>query len=119
MFEPSWTFWTGSRREHGNGLLHPSLWVLPSPDRFRVTLNGINLECFPKGGIVARNLEPVLNVSPGKLIWFRRIQMGLSTNGRMSMTKRCVFYGIGIENDSGRFGIRLYENGRVEQGLEK
>lgn len=117
MFEPPWTFELGDVRKSGVGLLHPPLWSLPCADTFSVRLNGTQLVCRPKGGAISQNLQPVVNVSPGKLIWFRRVQMELSTDSRRTQ-KRCVFYGIGIENASGRFGCRLYVDGRVEQGLE-
>jgi len=123
MFEPNWTFELGATVQQGAGLLYPPLWSLTDADLFSVRLNGTQLVCRPKTGEILKNLQPVLSVSPGKLIWFRRMQikmeagsMGESTNRQMP--SHCVFYGLGIENASGRFGCRLYEDGRVEQGLE-
>ncbi len=117
MFEPSWTFELGQTLKQGTGLIHPSLWKLQDCDLFSVRLNGTQLACRPKQGGISCNLVKVMDISPGKLIWFRRIQIELSTDGR-PREKRCVFYGLGIENASGQFGCRLYEDGRVEQGLE-
>lgn len=117
MFEPSWTFELGQTEQSGVGLLHPPLWKLPDVDVFSVRLNGTQLVCRPSKGEITQNLLPVMTVSPGKLVWFRRVQMELSTDSR-GARKRCVFYGLGIENASGKFGCRLYEDGRVEQGLE-
>jgi len=116
MFEPNWTFELGATAQTGVGLIYPPLWKGGNPDLFSVRLNGTQLICRPKTGEIIYNLQPSLNVSPGNLLWFRRIQMELSTNVS-TPRKRCVFYGLGIENESGRFGCRLYEDGRVEQGL--
>jgi len=118
MFDPTWTFELGDTAQHGAGLLYPSLWNLPDADMFSVRLKGTQLVCRPKTGEIRHNFQPILSVSPGKLIWFRRVQMELSTNGVGTPNKRCVFYGLGIKNQSGRFGCRLYEDGRVEQGME-
>lgn len=117
MFEPEWTFKLGQSAQQGVGLLYPLVWKLPYADVFSVRLNGTQLVCRPKQGQISQNLQPVMQVSPGKLIWSRRIQMELSTNSRGAL-KRCLFYRLGIENASGQFGIRIYEDGRVEQGLE-
>lgn len=104
----------GDTAVHGQGLLHKALWPLwGSFDLFSVKINGTQIIALPKQGKIVRNLITEHEVSPGKLIWFRTIQLIISPD---SINRNCACYGIGIENGE-RHGLRLFSDGRVEKGL--
>jgi hypothetical protein len=111
--EPSWTLQIGEQQYRGTGLLHKPLW--PSSDQFdsfSVVQGGNQLVVLPKEGRILNNLTTALQVAPGKLIWFRRMQIIIGG----SVSRACALYGIGIENIS-RNGFRLFTDGRIERGL--
>lgn len=83
-------------------------------DLFSATINGTQMIVLPKEGKIMQNLRTLWEGARGTLIWFRRMQMEF---GRGAPKRDCIFYGIGIETEEKRIGYRLYEDGRVEEGL--
>ncbi len=114
-FDPLWELRIEDNQYHGRGLLHKPLWSLAGFfESFSVVVNRTQLIALPKQGKIVRNLAAPILCEPGKLIWFRRMQMIF--DGRAPTTS-CACYGIGIQIDDKRIGYRIFPDGRVKEGI--
>jgi hypothetical protein len=114
IFEPLWELKIDDKVYRGKGLLHKTLWAsADSFSSFSVTINQTRITALPKEGRIVLNPAVPLVCKPGKLVWFRRMQMIV---GEKSTQRVCACYGLGIENGE-RHGFRLLHNGEVMEGL--
>ena len=108
-----WEVERGRGIEYGKGLL-------PEPQDnvnfFKVCLGDSSVSVFPKAGYIALDGTIKLAAFPNaKLIWFRRMEFGLSTHDVNHFRPDCLWYGVGLQSGDSRIGYRLFADGRIEQ----
>jgi hypothetical protein len=107
-FEPFWEASYALTVQRGKGLL-------PAASRanlmsFTVVVPGGSITVFPWTGKVTVDHNQVAQVSPGELVWNRRMEMELATTDTNADGKaRCIFYSLGI----GAELIRIFEDGSI------
>jgi len=113
---PSWTLNIGDREIRGTGNLHKTLWPeVKNFDTFSVLLGTTHLVVRPKAGRILKNLFPEFQGIPGELVWFRIMQMAFEEG--KSVTRYCPCFGAGIKTHEGRYGVKVFPDGRVERGI--
>lgn len=118
IFEPLWRCRYGIFEHYGGGGLG-ELWEKePEIQSMEVKTPSFSVTVKPRTGEILTDSLVSLKTKPGKLIWFRQMYFEINTHDRNERSNtRCNFYGIGIENESGRVGYRLFEDGRLTLGI--
>lgn len=69
-------------------------------------------------GKVSVNGSTVALKGPSKLVWFRRMTAQIGTHDKNeTCSPQCDFYGIGVENESGRFGFHITPDEQLREGI--
>ncbi len=107
-FEPNWIAFRGGVKTEGKGLLQGPPDTV---EKFVVKCGGFDITVEPKKGLVWLDTSPAASGTPGKLVWKRRMQFQMQSNGDNNTNgmAQCLHYIIGIDGDT----FRLFENGRV------
>lgn len=83
-------------------------------ERFTVVLPQVHIKVIPKLGTVMLNSKIAFQTRPGKLLWFRRMEMSYGTRDTtIECSAQPVFYGAGIENADGQHFVKIFEDGTV------
>lgn len=118
-----WQAKIGAIIQTGRGLLSPALKLrLTEIEEFKVAVGNLIAGAYPQRGEIhlANTLVCKCDCrTPHKLIWFWRMEKTLSSgpdknNGAFSF----VCYGLGLECDQNKFGVRFLSDGSVQPGLE-
>jgi hypothetical protein len=114
-FEPLWRAYFGPFTEAGQGLIPKAMKLVV--EHLDVYLPGLVVRASPADGTVTMGEVSAISTQPGKLLWFRRMEMQIGTHDTNADGKaQAQFYGLGIENDSGRHYVRILADGKVLDG---
>jgi len=87
-------------------------------ESFSVRNAGYEIEVFPALGLIKSANAIILKTEPGKLVWQRQMEAQIGsfyTNERSPL--KCNFYEIGIINESGKHGFKIFEDGKLVSGI--
>jgi len=122
LFQFPWRAKAGEVTEQGFGLLSPRMKALPV-DEFEVALGNLVAAAYPMRGEVHLDHKKVLECPcrrRHKLIWFSRMSITLQGGGRDQNTGPASFecFGLGLECEDNKFGVRFMRDGSVKSGLD-
>lgn len=120
-FLPPWRVKIGPLQQTGRGLLEQPLGSQRElVDSFMVFLGDVTVDINPPSGQIHFGTQLMYQGELGKrhrLVWNRRMEKAFGTRDPNTATFRCLWYGVGLEHDGGRHGYRLFEDGRLVEGL--
>lgn len=122
VFQFPWRAKAGEIAEEGRGLLSGRMKSLPV-DEFEVAIGSLIAAAYPMRGEVYLDHQKILECPcrrRHKLIWFSRMAINLQ-NGRDTNSKPASFecYGLGLECEDNKFGVRFMRDGTVKLGLDE
>lgn len=117
VFTLPWRVKIGPLTEIGRGLLtdsaHSNRRMI---DEFCLLMPDYTITVNPKLGLILKDSKVDVKTNPGELLWGRTMRFERSGDGNTSPAG-CIWYFVGIKNESGKFGYRVFEDGRNEKGL--
>lgn len=89
-------------------------------DDFQLLLGSMKVEVNPPAGQIYFDTRLMWQGEAGtrhRLVWHRCMEKQLGTNDRNTTAFRCAWYGVGLSFEGGNHGWKLFEDGRLEEGL--
>lgn len=118
VHEPLWRATYDNVEHYGEGTLKEVWKVEPRIDSFQVKGKGFLVTVRPRMGEILTDSSIVLKTSPGKLVWFAQMQIRSHSHDTNKLNApRLNFWGVGIEINGVRHGLKLYDDGKIEIGL--
>lgn len=120
-FLPPWRVTIGPLHETGRGLLSPPIAAqVGLVDDFQLLLGTMKVEVNPPAAQIFFDTRLMWQGEVGRkhrLVWHRCMEKQLGTRDKNTGAFRCVHYGIGLAFDGGSHGYKLFEDGRLVEGL--